>query len=55
LIGMPRPQFPVALGVIFHQPADSFDKTYYNNHVSGMKRTGNIKDVLRKTTTWKVD
>jgi 2-oxoglutarate/2-oxoacid ferredoxin oxidoreductase subunit beta len=55
LLGMPRPQFPVALGVIFRQEDDSFDKTYYNNHVSGMKRTGTIKDVLRKTTTWKVD
>ena len=55
LIGMARPEFPVALGVIYRQPGDSFDKSYYENHVTGMKRTASIKDKLRNTTTWTVE
>ena len=55
LIGMERPNFPVALGVIYRQPGDSFDKSFYEKHVTGMKRTGSIKDVLHNTATWKID
>lgn len=55
LLRMTGPDFPVALGVIYRDPAPSFETGFYENHVSGLKRTASVADVLRKTNTWVVD
>jgi 2-oxoglutarate ferredoxin oxidoreductase subunit beta len=52
LLSMKEPDFPVALGVIYRDPATSYERGYYANHPTGMKRTGKVADTLRKTSTW---
>ena len=55
LLSMHYPEFPVALGVIYRNPATSFEQGFYAAHPTGMKRTGKIEDALRNTNTWWVD
>jgi 2-oxoglutarate ferredoxin oxidoreductase subunit beta len=45
---------PVALGVIYNCPAESFETSWYKAHRNGLKRTAKTADVLRDTTSWKV-
>jgi len=45
---------PVALGVIYKCPADSFEKSWYKAQKNGLQRTRTVAAVLRDTTTWKV-
>jgi 2-oxoglutarate ferredoxin oxidoreductase subunit beta len=45
---------PVALGVIYQCPAESFEKSWYKAHKNGLQRTAKVADVLRDTTSWKV-
>ena len=45
---------PVALGVIYNCPAESFEKSWYKAHENGLERTAKIADVLRDTNSWKV-
>jgi len=52
LLSMEEPDFPVALGVIYRNPATSFEKGWYAAHPTGLKRTGKVADVMRKTNTW---
>lgn len=54
LIDMNRPNFPVALGVIYCAPGESFDQVYHGNHSTGLKRTTSVTEVMRRTNTWKV-
>lgn len=54
LLGMQRPEFPVALGVILRREAESFEQAFYRTHASGMQRTATVADVLRATNTWEV-
>lgn len=54
LLSMTAPELPVALGVIHRRPAEPFEAAFYKHHVTGLKRTGRVADVLRKTSTWKV-
>ena len=46
---------PVALGVIYKNPADSFEKSWYAARKNGLKRSGKIADVLHSTNTWTVN
>jgi len=55
LLTMMPPEFPVALGVVYRQPAQSFESAFYANHPTGLKRTGRVADALRRTNTWVVD
>jgi 2-oxoglutarate ferredoxin oxidoreductase subunit beta len=55
LLSMRDPEYPVALGVIYRNPATSFEKGFYAAHPTGMKRTGRVADALRNTNTWWVD
>ena len=55
LLSMQQPEFPVALGVVYRNPAQSFEKGFYSNHVTGMKRTASVADAMRKTDTWWVE
>ncbi|HEY5624136.1 MAG TPA: 2-oxoacid:ferredoxin oxidoreductase subunit beta [Gammaproteobacteria bacterium] len=45
---------PVALGVIYKNPADSFEKSWYAARKNGLQRSTSVADALRKTDTWKV-
>jgi 2-oxoglutarate ferredoxin oxidoreductase subunit beta len=55
LLSMQEPDFPVALGVIYRDPATSFEQAFYSAHATGMKRTGSVDDVMRQTNTWWVE
>lgn len=45
---------PVALGVIYRCPGDSFEKSWYAARKNGLKRTRSVADALRGTDTWQV-
>lgn len=55
LLRMKEPDFPVALGVIYRDPAISFEQGFYAAHPTKMKRTAKVDDALRKTSTWWVE
>jgi 2-oxoglutarate ferredoxin oxidoreductase subunit beta len=46
---------PVALGVIYRQPAQSFEYSFYAHHPSRMRRTKSVQDLIRGPNTWTVD
>ena len=54
LLTMHAPEFPVALGVIYRNPAESFEKLFMARHPTQMKRTARVQDALRQTSTWRV-
>ena len=54
LLTMPQPEFPVALGVVLRQPGVAFEKAYYANQPTKLKRTGKVADALRQTSIWRV-
>lgn len=45
---------PVALGVIYKNPADSFEKSWYAPRKNGLARSSSVADALRSTNTWMV-
>jgi len=51
LVGMTA---PVALGVIYKNPGDSFEKSWYAQHENGLRRSKSVADALRSTNTWEV-
>ncbi len=52
LLAMQPPEFPEALGVIYRNPAETFEDAFYANHATQLKRTGKVADTLRQTNTW---
>src|SRR5210317_520722 len=46
---------PVALGVIYRQPAISFEDAFYAHHPSRMQRTKSVKDFIKGPSSWTVD
>lgn len=48
-------KMPVALGVIFKQPAASFEHTFYANHPTAMQRTKRVEDFLKGPSSWTVE
>jgi len=54
LLTMQQPELPVALGVILRQPGLSFEKAYYAQQPTKLKRTGKVADVMRQTSVWRV-
>jgi len=46
---------PVALGVIYRQPAQSYEDAFYAHHPSQMRRTRRISDVIEGPASWIVD
>ena len=46
---------PVALGVIYRQPAQSFEDAFYAHHPSQFKRTKSVADLIRGPSSWTVD
>ena len=54
LLSMPDDDFPIALGVIYENQADSsFDQRFWTNHSTQGKRTGKVADALRSGSVWK--
>jgi 2-oxoglutarate ferredoxin oxidoreductase subunit beta len=45
---------PMVLGVIYKNPADSYEKSWYAAKSNGLKRSSSVADVLRSTNTWTV-
>jgi len=54
LLSMRMPELPVALGVVYRNPAERFEKQFYANHPTQLKRTAKVADALRQTSTWRV-
>jgi hypothetical protein len=46
---------PVALGVIYRQPAVSYENTFYGHHPSRMKRKKSVRDFIRGPNSWTVE
>ena len=47
-------QAPVALGVIYKDPGESFEKSWYAPRKNGLKRSASVNDALRSSNTWTV-
>ena len=47
-------QAPVALGVLYKNAGDSFEKSWYAARPDGLNRSSSVADVLRATNTWTV-
>ena len=47
-------QMPVALGVIYRQPAQCFEDAFYAHHPSRMRRTKSVQNVIAGPNTWTV-
>jgi len=45
---------PMVLGVIYQNPADSYETSWYAARSNGLKRSSSVVDVLRSTNTWTV-
>ena len=45
---------PVALGVIYRQPDQSYENAFYSKHPSNMQRTKRICDVIKGPSSWTV-
>ncbi|HEU4619405.1 MAG TPA: 2-oxoacid:ferredoxin oxidoreductase subunit beta [Gammaproteobacteria bacterium] len=54
LLAMTVPDFPVAMGVIYRVPGESFEHAFHRRHPTQLKRTARVADALRQTSTWVV-
>lgn len=45
---------PVALGVIYRQPAQSFEDSFYAHHSTRMKRTKSVAEFIRGPSSWTI-
>lgn len=50
-----RLEMPMALGVVYRDPAPSFETEFLAKHPTQMKRTAKVADALRQTSTWRVE
>ena len=48
-------QMPVALGVIYRKPAQSYEDAFYEHHATGMRRTKSVADFIKGPSSWTVD
>ncbi|MDJ0710017.1 MAG: 2-oxoacid:ferredoxin oxidoreductase subunit beta [Woeseiaceae bacterium] len=46
---------PVALGVIYRQPAQSYEDAFYAHHPTHMQRTKSVADFIKGPSSWTVD
>jgi 2-oxoglutarate ferredoxin oxidoreductase subunit beta len=47
-------RLPVALGVIYRQPAQPFEEAFYEHHPTGMKRTKSVAEFIKGPNSWTV-
>jgi 2-oxoglutarate ferredoxin oxidoreductase subunit beta len=57
LADMKQPEFPVALGVLYNNPAKAFDEAVHEQlrEVTEANPPGSLNDMLRKGRTWTVE
>jgi len=57
LADMKQPEFPVALGVLYNNPAKAFDEAVHEQlaEVKTANPAGSLNDMLRKGRTWTVE
>ncbi len=48
-------RLPVALGVIYRQPAQSFEDAFYAQHPSRMRRAKRVTDFIKGPASWTVE
>jgi 2-oxoglutarate ferredoxin oxidoreductase subunit beta len=48
-------QLPVALGIIYRQPAEPFEQAFYAQHPTGMQRTKSVTDFIKGPNSWTVE
>ena len=48
-------QFPVALGVIYRQPAEAFESAFYAHHPTRMRRTRSVAEFIKGPNSWTVE
>ena len=48
-------QLPVAMGVVYRQPAQSYEAEFYAQHPSGMQRTKSVAEFIKGPSSWTVD
>ena len=48
-------QAPVALGVIYRQPARNYEDAFYAQHPTNMQRTKSVAEFIRGANSWTVD
>ncbi len=48
-------RLPVALGVIYRQPAQSFEDAFYAHHPTRMERTKSVSEFIRGPSSWTVE
>ena len=46
---------PVALGVIYRNPATSYETAFYAHHPSNMSRRRSVADVIAGPNSWQVE
>ena len=57
LADMKQPEFPVALGVLYNNPAKAYDEAVHEQlkQVREANPAGSLNDMLRKGRTWTVE
>jgi 2-oxoglutarate/2-oxoacid ferredoxin oxidoreductase subunit beta len=45
---------PVALGVVYKNPGDSFEKSWYARRKNGLARSSSVTEALHSSNTWVV-
>ena len=48
-------QLPVALGVIYRQPAEPFESAFYKHHATRMRRTKSVAEFIKGPNSWTVE
>ena len=48
-------RLPVALGVIYRQPAEAFEETFYAHHPTRMRRTKSVAEFIKGPNSWTVE
>ena len=46
---------PMALGVIYREPAQSFEETFYAEHPTEMHRSKSVRDFIKGPSSWTVE
>ncbi len=46
---------PVALGVIYRQPAETYENAFYAQHPSRMARVKKTRDFIKGPNSWTID
>ncbi|NOX94930.1 MAG: 2-oxoacid:ferredoxin oxidoreductase subunit beta [Alphaproteobacteria bacterium] len=53
LLTLPHDGYPMPLGVIYRNPAETYDAAFTTHHPTQRKRTGKVADALRRGSVWK--